>query len=152
LNPVVASGRGQRVKTELSHRNIGIPGGLTLKSEGGWQSLRKVALGQDILTGDDAFDALINVGKDEATALAVLDATARARVISFVRGWEGSTAAVRRWLADLEPIGALEEEGLRVTAFARGSGDSARLAARPKSASPPPCAQRRGRSERGREA
>jgi HEAT repeat protein len=91
--------RDKSLHTELSVQNPRMPASLTLKSEGGWQSLRKIVAGQDVLTGDDEFDALIHVGKDEATALALLDSTTRARVRSFLRGWERSeTAIADGWL------------------------------------------------------
>lgn len=86
--------RGKVQATELALASSGIPKRLTLKSEGGWQSLRKLVVGEDVLTGDREFDAMIHVTGPEAVALAVLDAPARARVKTFVRGWAEAEALV----------------------------------------------------------
>jgi HEAT repeat protein len=82
-----------------------IPSGIELRAEGSW--VTKVFTGEDILTGDEAFDAAVNVSGPEPIAVAFLGQEARTSVSELL----AAGGSVRQGCIHLESKGAMSGEG-----------------------------------------
>ena len=59
----------------------GVPTGLNVKPETRWTGVQKVFSGEDVLLGDEGFDAAVNITGDEEEIVALMTATTRSLVM-----------------------------------------------------------------------
>ena len=84
-----------------------IPSGIQLRAEGSWAGVTKVFTGEDILTGDEGFDAAVNVSGPEPIAVAFLGQEARTSVLELL----AAGGSVRQGCVRLEFKGAMSGPG-----------------------------------------
>jgi HEAT repeat protein len=106
-----------RVETFTSNRELHtrvtvdtrdrIPKWIELRAEAAWSGVAKVFTGEDILTGDQEFDAAVNVSGQEPVAAALLGEQTRRSVRRLI----SSGGGVRQGCLYLEKEGRMSEPG-----------------------------------------